>query len=67
VAGSRFAFDEQYYRDIVAADLARGMNPAANAPSASSTTKETRPTGPHTSGLPIKRHVTTPGAWCTQA
>ena len=36
VAGSRFAFDEQYYRDIVAADLARGMNPAANAPSASS-------------------------------
>ena len=36
VAGSRFGFDEQYYRDIVAADLARGMNPAANAPSASS-------------------------------
>jgi pimeloyl-ACP methyl ester carboxylesterase len=33
---SRFVFDEQYYRDIVAADLARGMNPAANAPSASS-------------------------------
>jgi hypothetical protein len=27
VAGSRFAFDEQYYRDIVAADLARGTNP----------------------------------------
>jgi predicted alpha/beta-fold hydrolase len=36
VAGSRFEFDEQYYRNIVAADLARGMNPAANAPSASS-------------------------------
>jgi pimeloyl-ACP methyl ester carboxylesterase len=36
VAGSRFAFDEQHYRDIVAADLARGMNPAANAPAASS-------------------------------
>jgi pimeloyl-ACP methyl ester carboxylesterase len=36
VAGSRFPFDEQYYRNIVAADLARGMNPAANAPSASS-------------------------------
>jgi pimeloyl-ACP methyl ester carboxylesterase len=36
VAGSRFEFDEQYYRDIVAADLARGMNPSANAPSASS-------------------------------
>ena len=36
VAGSRFVFDEQYYRDIVAADLARGRNPAANAPSASS-------------------------------
>jgi pimeloyl-ACP methyl ester carboxylesterase len=36
VAGSRFGFDERYYRDIVAADLARGMNPAANAPSASS-------------------------------
>jgi pimeloyl-ACP methyl ester carboxylesterase len=36
VVGSRFAFDEQHYRDIVAADLARGMNPAANAPAASS-------------------------------
>jgi pimeloyl-ACP methyl ester carboxylesterase len=36
VAGSRFEFDEQYYRDVVAADLARGVNPAANMPSASS-------------------------------
>jgi pimeloyl-ACP methyl ester carboxylesterase len=36
VAGTRFAFDERYYRDIIAADLARGMNPAANPPSASS-------------------------------
>jgi pimeloyl-ACP methyl ester carboxylesterase len=36
VAGSRFEFDEQYYREIAAADHARGTNPAANAPSASS-------------------------------
>ena len=36
VAGSRFEFDEQYYRNIVAADLARGMNSAVIAPSASS-------------------------------
>jgi pimeloyl-ACP methyl ester carboxylesterase len=36
VAGSRFAFDEQHYRDVVAADLARGVNPAVIAPSASS-------------------------------
>jgi pimeloyl-ACP methyl ester carboxylesterase len=36
-AGSRFEFDEQYYRDIVAADLARGTNPDFGyAPSASS-------------------------------
>jgi TAP-like protein len=140
VAGSRFGFDEQYYRDLVAADLARGMNPAANAPSASSRidqlariqvptlvvhgtedpvypydhaevlatgiptatlvrwegvgheqppqlVPEADPTGhpahrrrqlnrrqphdtpdrPTTSGLPIKRHVTACGAWCTQA
>jgi pimeloyl-ACP methyl ester carboxylesterase len=36
VAGSRFEFDEQHYRDIIAADLARGVNPAVIAPSASS-------------------------------
>ena len=36
MAGSRFEFDEQYYRNIVAADLARGMNSAVIAPSASS-------------------------------
>jgi pimeloyl-ACP methyl ester carboxylesterase len=36
VAGSRFAFDEQYYREIAVADHARGTNPAANAPSAAS-------------------------------
>jgi pimeloyl-ACP methyl ester carboxylesterase len=36
VAGSRFGFDERYYRGVVAADIARGMNPAANVPSASS-------------------------------
>jgi pimeloyl-ACP methyl ester carboxylesterase len=36
VAGSRFEFDEEYYRKIAAADHARGTNPAANAPSASS-------------------------------
>lgn len=36
VAGSRLGFDAQDHRDLVAADLARGMNPAANAPSASS-------------------------------
>jgi pimeloyl-ACP methyl ester carboxylesterase len=40
VAGSRFGFAEQYYRDLVAADLARGRNPAANAPSASSRVEE---------------------------
>jgi pimeloyl-ACP methyl ester carboxylesterase len=36
VAGSRFAFDEQHYRDLIAADLARGVNPEAIAPAASS-------------------------------
>jgi pimeloyl-ACP methyl ester carboxylesterase len=32
VAGSRFEIDEEYYREIAAADHARGTNPAANAP-----------------------------------
>jgi pimeloyl-ACP methyl ester carboxylesterase len=36
VAGSRFEFDEQYYRELAAADLARGTNPAPGMPSASS-------------------------------
>lgn len=36
VAGSRFEFDEPYYRDLAAVDLARGTNPAPGMPSASS-------------------------------
>lgn len=36
VAGTRFAFDEQYYRDIATADHARGTNFAPGMPSASS-------------------------------
>jgi pimeloyl-ACP methyl ester carboxylesterase len=36
VAGSRFPFDEPHYREIATADVARGTNPAAGVPSASS-------------------------------
>lgn len=36
VAGSRFEFDDRYYRDLAAADLARGTNSAPGMPSASS-------------------------------
>jgi len=36
VAGRRFPFDEQHYRQIATADVTRGTNPAAGVPSASS-------------------------------
>jgi pimeloyl-ACP methyl ester carboxylesterase len=40
VAGSRFAFDDQYYREVATADQARGTNPAPGMPSASSRVDE---------------------------
>jgi len=36
VAGSRFPFDEQHYREVATADVTRGTNPAPGVPSASS-------------------------------